>query len=317
MAHLKLETSSASGELFDLNTSPITLGRDEHNTFVFDDAQVSRQHARLYSHAGSWYIEDLNSSNGTFVNQARLVSAKPLENGDRLQVGQSVLTFLAASPYLAAAPEPNLQAVTQTPPRGVSSQQPSSSVLSLTSQEQEDLIFQEGDFFEILSGNLSITLKQTGKTAYTSEEVGRVTFLFKSTDPDWQTKEWQIMVNGQVPEGEALLILYRRGDTAETFGVVGMVNGAWVHVTPLLAVGLIADSTKARELKKLEAKSLGSSMVKAMLPRFLGGGVDKAGQSSYKATAQEIEATVRSFMYRIAQDRRQYWTDQSNSTGKL
>jgi serine/threonine protein kinase len=58
-------------------------------------AGVSRRHARLLARAGTWLLEDLGSTNGTFVNEAALTAGQPvqLRDGDRIRFGQLVLTF--------------------------------------------------------------------------------------------------------------------------------------------------------------------------------------------------------------------------------
>jgi Nif-specific regulatory protein len=70
----------------------ITVGRHEQNAIVLDDSKVSRQHASFGAAEGGWAVQDLNSTHGTFVNGAR-VSASPLADGDRVQIGQVLLTF--------------------------------------------------------------------------------------------------------------------------------------------------------------------------------------------------------------------------------
>jgi pSer/pThr/pTyr-binding forkhead associated (FHA) protein len=58
-------------------------------------AGVSRQHARLLRKSDGWFIEDLRSTNGTYVNNHQVAPAKPrlLHDGDSVRCGQLVLTF--------------------------------------------------------------------------------------------------------------------------------------------------------------------------------------------------------------------------------
>ena len=56
-----------------------------------DDTFVSQQHARLFAKNGSWYVEDLGSTNGTFVNDQRLAAPAMVQPGDRVRVGTTVL----------------------------------------------------------------------------------------------------------------------------------------------------------------------------------------------------------------------------------
>jgi hypothetical protein len=65
-----------------------TLGRDVNNAIVVDDQFVSTEHAILTFRGRTWYVEDLDSTNGTFVNGARVEGVAPLGYGDELQLGQ-------------------------------------------------------------------------------------------------------------------------------------------------------------------------------------------------------------------------------------
>jgi pSer/pThr/pTyr-binding forkhead associated (FHA) protein len=65
-----------------------TLGRDVNNAIVIDDSFASAQHAILTFRGRTWYVEDLRSTNGTFVNGAPVEGVTPLGYGDELQLGQ-------------------------------------------------------------------------------------------------------------------------------------------------------------------------------------------------------------------------------------
>ncbi len=77
-------------QTYDLNKDIITLGRDITNDIVINDPEVSRHHMRLTRGAGGFTLEDLGSTNGTFVNGQRLTGAKPLNNGDMIGLGETV-----------------------------------------------------------------------------------------------------------------------------------------------------------------------------------------------------------------------------------
>ncbi len=70
--------------------APITLGRAPDNTVVISDTTVSSRHARLYLQGTQWYIQDLGSTNGTFVNNAR-VTQHPVRAGDQIRLGAIVI----------------------------------------------------------------------------------------------------------------------------------------------------------------------------------------------------------------------------------
>ena len=85
-----IEPPERRGEQFDLGDE-VTVGRAPGCGVSLADATVSQLHARLYRRDGRLYLEDLGSTNGTWVNRARVSTAVPLKRGDRVQVGSTVL----------------------------------------------------------------------------------------------------------------------------------------------------------------------------------------------------------------------------------
>jgi hypothetical protein len=77
----------ATGTAFGLD-AVTTVGRDVNNSIVLDDEFVSTAHAALTYRGRAWYVEDLGSTNGTFVNGARVDGLSPIAFGDEVQVGQ-------------------------------------------------------------------------------------------------------------------------------------------------------------------------------------------------------------------------------------
>jgi hypothetical protein len=77
----------ASGRSFDLDAIT-TLGRDVNNAIVIDDPFASADHAVLTYRGRSWYVEDLGSTNGTYVNGRAIDGVAPLGFGDEVAVGQ-------------------------------------------------------------------------------------------------------------------------------------------------------------------------------------------------------------------------------------
>jgi hypothetical protein len=87
------------GQAFVLDRDAMTVGRDPGNSIAINDPQVSRQHARITNQGGLMVIEDLGSTNGTFINGMRLTGPHALTNGDAIGMGESVtLTFHATAP---------------------------------------------------------------------------------------------------------------------------------------------------------------------------------------------------------------------------
>jgi hypothetical protein len=94
-------------QIYELNKDIITLGRDITNDIVINDPEVSRHHCRMTRGGGGYTLEDLGSTNGTFVNGQRLTGARPLAGGDMVGLGETVtLGYESTIP----APEPGQQA---------------------------------------------------------------------------------------------------------------------------------------------------------------------------------------------------------------
>ena len=72
----------------------MVMGRAVECELALDDTFVSQQHARLFAKNGSWFGEDLGSTNGTFVNDQRLAAPAMVQPGDRVRVGTTVLELL-------------------------------------------------------------------------------------------------------------------------------------------------------------------------------------------------------------------------------
>lgn len=90
-------------QIYELNKGVVTIGRDITNDIVINDPEVSRHHLRLTQGGGGYTVEDLGSTNGTFVNGQRLTGAHPLSHGDMLGLGETVtLAYESTAPGLGA-----------------------------------------------------------------------------------------------------------------------------------------------------------------------------------------------------------------------
>jgi pSer/pThr/pTyr-binding forkhead associated (FHA) protein len=67
------------------------VGRAESCTITVDDTYVSQHHARFFERDGAWYIEDLGSTNGTYLNDQRVTQAAEVQAGDVVRLGKTVL----------------------------------------------------------------------------------------------------------------------------------------------------------------------------------------------------------------------------------
>jgi pSer/pThr/pTyr-binding forkhead associated (FHA) protein len=98
-----VRTGPNPGTVTELTKEVSLIGRDVTNDVVVGDAEVSRQHARITRTPGGYVLEDLGSTNGTFVNGERLTTPRVLNPGDLIALGENVsLTFDASKPEAAA-----------------------------------------------------------------------------------------------------------------------------------------------------------------------------------------------------------------------
>ena len=108
MAWGKLEVTSGPGAGRDIDLdADLTLGRAESGPGnLGDDSELSRRHAQIRYENGAAIIEDLGSSNGTFVNGTRITGPQRLNPGDEVEVGMSTLRYVDSSATVVGAPRP-------------------------------------------------------------------------------------------------------------------------------------------------------------------------------------------------------------------
>lgn len=66
----------------------VYLGRGKDNQIVIRDPYISKRHLKIVEDEGNYYLEDLGSANGTYINEERILDVVKLKNGDRIRVGQ-------------------------------------------------------------------------------------------------------------------------------------------------------------------------------------------------------------------------------------
>lgn len=79
------------GTVVSLEGEQVTLGRAPDSTIIIDDDYASSRHARIYESEGSWVVEDLGSTNGTWIDRSRITTPTVLPVGAPLRIGRSTL----------------------------------------------------------------------------------------------------------------------------------------------------------------------------------------------------------------------------------
>ena len=80
-----------SGTVIPLGSSPITVGRAADSTVVLKDDYASSRHARFFPSDGQWIVEDLGSTNGTWIDRTRITGPTVLRVGSKVRVGRTTL----------------------------------------------------------------------------------------------------------------------------------------------------------------------------------------------------------------------------------
>ena len=88
---LYVTSGALSGTTIPLADQPITLGRASDNTLVLDDDYASNYHARLRPYEGRWLVEDLGSTNGTYLDKQKVTSPSVVPIGVPVKVGKTLL----------------------------------------------------------------------------------------------------------------------------------------------------------------------------------------------------------------------------------
>lgn len=83
------------GSVIELNGAPLLLGRATEADLVLEDDYVSGRHARLFPQGTRWFLEDLGSTNGTYVNGAQLSRTVVVEPGTPIRIGKTVVELKA------------------------------------------------------------------------------------------------------------------------------------------------------------------------------------------------------------------------------
>ena len=82
-----------TGTVIPLTGSQVTIGRAPDSTLVIEDDYASSRHARVYASDGAWIVEDLGSTNGTWIDRSRITTPTVLAIGAPLRVGRTTLVL--------------------------------------------------------------------------------------------------------------------------------------------------------------------------------------------------------------------------------
>jgi hypothetical protein len=151
---LVMRSGPNAGKIYPLEQAELTIGRDTSNAIAINDAEVSRKHARLTLRGTEYVIEDLGSTNGTFISGQRLSAPYTLRPGDLISLGENiVLIFEAVSDpnetmiasrkavrAAAAAVPPPAPAPAAVPPPAYSGQVPATAAPAAPSKSSSKTI---------------------------------------------------------------------------------------------------------------------------------------------------------------------------------
>jgi len=90
-AVLIVTAGGLAGTRIGLTGAPVLIGRADDSTLVLTDDYASTRHARISQQEGVWFVEDLGSTNGTYLGQHKLGGPTPLEVGVPIRIGQTVM----------------------------------------------------------------------------------------------------------------------------------------------------------------------------------------------------------------------------------
>jgi predicted component of type VI protein secretion system len=115
-----MQSGPNTGKTFRLEAPEIIIGREAGNSIAINDAEISRKHAKLNLHGTAYVIQDLGSTNGTFVNGQRLTGSQVLNPGDTVSFGENIVLIYenAMDPnatVIASAQAPKTVAPMQKP----------------------------------------------------------------------------------------------------------------------------------------------------------------------------------------------------------
>lgn len=89
--HLHVVEGANAGQSVPLGDGPVLLGRGTDAAIRLDDDYVSTRHARFATNGEQWFVEDLGSTNGTYLGSQRITSPVPIEPGVQVRLGKTIV----------------------------------------------------------------------------------------------------------------------------------------------------------------------------------------------------------------------------------
>ncbi|NLE80550.1 MAG: FHA domain-containing protein [Rhodococcus sp.] len=89
--YLVVTQGGLAGTRITLGTQPVLIGRADDSTLVLTDDYASTRHARLSPRGADWYVEDLGSTNGTYLDRAKVTTSVRVPLGTPVRVGKTVI----------------------------------------------------------------------------------------------------------------------------------------------------------------------------------------------------------------------------------
>ena len=93
LARLTIQNGSMSGHSYLFHQGVTTIGRTNGNDLIISERTVSRRHARLWFDNGRWFLQDLQSANGTLLNNTKVLAPVALKDGDVINFGDEIVVF--------------------------------------------------------------------------------------------------------------------------------------------------------------------------------------------------------------------------------
>ncbi len=115
-ASLVVRQGANVGTTYHIASAEAVLGREEEADISVRDPEVSRRHARISWQSDSHYVEDMGSTNGTFLNGNLVTSPQPLRPGDTIGIGQTLLVFQTEAGARPTQPPPAPDYAAPPPP---------------------------------------------------------------------------------------------------------------------------------------------------------------------------------------------------------